>query len=248
MKTKSYRPSLLLFALLATPTLAGDEIVSIDFESIPGGTNLASGAQPIALQSDTEVTGSLNAVGEISSQTGFGFPDGTFQTTAAAASPGSSANAGTYGNTIADTTPPNAYTEICIKSGALMFDIHAASEPTAGGSCLPGDIGWLIERFERDGGTTMSWFAARLECLKDGMRLPEAFEWTVACADAALFAITDMEDEWEWTTNTASPLFVSGFQAVSASVFGNGSCGHASVGSIGNSSGTPGSWEYRCAR
>lgn len=164
--------TLSIFILSATAVAAQGEIVSIPFETIPENTSFA-GSEPIELQADTEVTGDLHATGELSTDTGLRFPDGSFQATAGGgAGAGLTANAGLYGNTIADITPPNAYTEICVKNGDVFFDIHAAAEPTAGGNCLPGDTGWIIERFERDAGTALSWTNARMECLKDGCACP----------------------------------------------------------------------------
>ena len=163
----------LLAAILASAGLAQDEIYSIDFDTIPEGTLVNGGGAAIDLQGDTNVSGQLAAGGEVRSEVGFRFPDGSLQTTASVGA-SVTANLGMYRNTIVDFAPPNAYTEICIKAGAVQFDIHAALESTQGGDCLPGDVGWIIERLERDLGAQVSWSSARLECLKDGMRLPRA--------------------------------------------------------------------------
>lgn len=222
---------------------AQDEISSIPFDIVPGNTAVTGGGTPISLQADTQVAGSLDATGEVATGSGFRFPDATVQTTAAAGA-STTANVGLYANTIVDFAPPNAYTEICIKGGAIAFDIHDASEPTSGGNCLPGDVGWIIERFERSAGAAVKWYVARLECLKSGMRLPEAFERTVACADAVLFAISDMEDDWEWSTNTVVPE-----PAVAGALLaGNGGCDLGGLGSALSSAGPVDSFQYRCAR
>ena len=142
------------------------EILDVSFEEIPAGVVVQS--NPIDLQGDSNVAGRLSVT------TGVQFGDGSVQTTAATATPGAtegaSANQGLYDNRIPDFTPPNAYTEVCIKSGSLMADVHMISESPVGGNCEPGDLGWLVERDERLAAT---WARARLSCLLDGMRLPE---------------------------------------------------------------------------
>ena len=233
--------------VLAGSSSAQNEISEVSFDSIPGGTRF-SGGDAIDLQADTNVEGSVTATGQIQAAGGFRFPDSTVQTTAAVGI-GTTANIGLYGNTIADFTPPNAYTEICIKGGDVLSDIHAVSEPTTAGNCVPGDLGWVIERFERDAGTQVTWYTARLECLKDGMRLPEPFEWRVACDDAATFAINDMEDSWEWSSNSVEGDLTAGSGAfVSAVIMGNGSCAHGSQGSASSGTGSSTPHEYRCVR
>lgn len=230
----------------ASSTLAQDEISAIPFDAVPDGTKFNGGGASIELQGDTEVSGTLTATGVIGSDIGVRFPDSTLQSTAAAGA-STTANQGQYSNTIADFTPPNAYTEICIKAGMVAFDIHAASESTQSGNCLPGDVGWIIERFEREAGAQVTWYSARLECLKNGMRLPESFEWRVTCDDSATFAVSDMEDLWEWTSNGVEGEIAGGTTVLTAMVMGNGSCSHGAVGTASNEQGVSTTWEYRCA-
>ena len=237
--------------LLAGTSSAQDEISEISFDSIPEGHVLNGGDAAIELQSDTNVIGAVNATGQVASDVGFKFPDGTVQTTATfgSAEPniGLTANQGLYNNRIANFTPPNAYTEICIKGGAVAVDIHAVSEPTTGGNCLPSDVGWIIERFEREGGATITWPAAKLDCLKDGMRLPEAFEWSIACINAITYGLNDMEDDWEWASNeTEANSGGAALSLVTAPVMGLGSCTHGIQGTIANASGDSAIHEYRC--
>lgn len=227
---------------------AQNEISAIPFDSIPSGTRVVGGGASIGLEGDTHVSGALASEGVVSTETGFQFPDATVQTTAAAGA-STTSNSGLYANTIPDSLPPNAYTEICIKAGGVSFDIHSGSESTAGGNCLPGDVGWVIERFERDSGALVTWYEARLECLKDGMRLPEPFEWRVTCDDAATFAVSDMEDLWEWSTNSGLPeVFSAGVGAVTVTVMGNGSCAFGGAGQASTNSGGAANYEYRCAK
>ncbi len=236
----------------AVPAFAQGEISSIPFDSIPAGTSFISGGgAAISLQADTAVTGDLSTTGEISPGAGIRFPDGSVQTTASPAGAGTTANAGLYSNTIADFTPPLAYTEICVKAGAVSFDIHAAGESTAGGNCLPGDTGWIIERFERDGGATFSWTAARMECLKSGMRIPEPFEWQATCDDNALYEASSMEDNWEWASNSVIALRIDNTSPAVASILaplmGNGSCNLGGHGTAADRDGTRHSNQLRCA-
>lgn len=234
------------------PALAQDDISAIPFESIPGMTRFAVGnEESIQLVADTVVTGDLSSTGEVAPGTGIRFPDGTLQTTATSAGAGITANAGLYSNTIPDFSPPLAYTEVCIRAGDVMFDIHAGGESTAGGNCLPGDTGWIIERFERDAGALVSWSTARLECLKSGMRLPEPFEWQVACGNSAEFAVSDLEDGWEWTGNSVFAIRAESSpvrSSLDAFLMGNGSCTHGVHGVTARNDGATTTGEMRCAR
>lgn len=237
--------------LVLSPAImnAQAEIVSIPFGTVPEGTNFVAGAgAPIGLQSDTEVTGTLSATGTVSSDSGFQFPDGSIQVTAGAAGAGLTANSGLYSNTIAGITPPNAYTEICFKSSTVLFDIHAASEPASGGNCEPGDIGWIIERFERDSGMAVAWTSARADCLLDGMRLPEPFEWQFSCNGAALFALDSMIGNYEWASNSTYLDTVPNNVAVATPIFGLSSCSGASRGIVGNTVSSLGQQRLRCVR
>jgi len=224
---------------------AQEEITSISFDEIPGGMTAVVGSPPIQLQADTEVAGDLNATGEVATGIGVRFPDGSLQVTA---SVGSGSPSGGYSNRIPDITPPNAYTEICFKAGAVQFDIHSAAEPTAGDDCLPGDVGWIIERFERESGASTSWNQAVAACLADGMRLPEPFEFQFTCGDAGLFAVTDMNDDWEWGSNLPIPINTSGSDGVGVALIGNGSCNRAGFGWIDRNSGPASVHRFRCAQ
>ena len=243
-----------LLCLMATTLLtlplssfAQTEIAAIPFETIPEGVDFVAGGQPIGMQADTAVTGQLSATGTVSSDTGFLFPDGSVQVTAGVAASGASANEGLYGNTIPDISPPNAYTEVCFKGGTFESDFHDGGESTAGGDCIPGDTGWIIERFVR---TTATWTAAKAQCLMDGLRLPEPFEWQFSCDNAAEFALVGMTDAFEWSSNTASSQFItSSLGSVYASVMGGGSCARAGIAGLGlTSSDGRGSFPYRCVR
>ena len=236
----------LVLALVLTPlsgAVAQEEILSVPFESVPEGVKVVGGGEEIVLQGDVVVGGELDTTGEVATGVGVRFPDGSLQVSAGAAGAGAS---GPYGNRIPDFTPPNAYTEICIKGGEVLFDIHSASEPTTGGDCVPGDLGWVLERFERNGGAASSWRQAQLSCLKDGMRLPEVLEYQLSCDDAAVFALTDMTDGWEWASNQAVPMYTSA-SGLSVVVMGSGSCNSGSFSWVARGSGSPSNQSFRCA-
>lgn len=149
--------------------------------------------------------GGLEVGGTIDAKSGIRFPDGTVQLTAAGSPPDLTANAGLYNNRIVEFSPPAAYTEVCFKEGEVQFDIHTFGESTTGGSCVPGDVGWVIERDER---TAEPWEDARVTCLLVGMRLPEPFEFKFSCLRDGLMGLSDIaeEGETEWAANAALPL------------------------------------------
>lgn len=240
----------LCLAIGSKPALPQDEIRAIPFDSIPAGTSFVAGSQPIQLEADTNVSGSLVAAGEVSTNTGVRYPDGTVQTTADRVGAGITANAGLYSNTIPEVTPSLAYTEVCIKSDGVSFDIHDSDEPTTGGNCVPGDKGWIIERFERDAGAAQSWTSARMECLISGMRLLEPFEWQFSCENQAEFAVSDLQDDWEWTGNSVSLIRIdtsSSFGSLDVPIMGNGSCTHGTHGTLARNDGAfSGPYQFRC--
>ncbi len=226
--------------------LGENEIQAIPFETIPDGVS-AVAAGGITLDANVSVSQGITAGGAIqAAAVGFQFPDGTIQSTAAISTIGTTANSGLYGNTIADITPPLPFTEICLKQGQVLGDIHIVSEGTTGGSCEPGDIGWIIERDQRSATT---WDSARIECLLIGMRLPELFEWLYSCNNAALFGLNDMEGDWEWSSNSLVPRQFGGvYSGGGVSTAGNPTCRHGGWGWAPRHDGTSESLEYRCIR
>ena len=187
--------------ILSGIAVAGDEISTVDFETIPPGTRLV--APQVTLDADTQVNGSVQASGEVITLTGVRFSDGTLQTSAPSVSEVESltANQGLYSNRVPAMTPNLAYTEICFVDGSMAFDLHEGGESTTGGNCEPGDLGWIIERSEREGGDDLTWSDARLGCLLDGMRLPEPFEWQVACDHEATLGLSGFTSGAEWASN-----------------------------------------------
>jgi hypothetical protein len=216
----------------------------IPFESLPDGTLVEGGGGGIALEGDVSVTQNLSVAGMVESGSGgFLFPDGTIQTTAAAEATGASSNAGLYNNRIVLMTPPQIYAEVCFKDNQIFADVHAVSETTAGGNCVPGDLGFIVERNQR---SALNWENARLQCLMDGMRLPEAFEWFLACEGSATYGTNNMTGDWEWASNSAIPI--TGTNGIAVNAAGNSGCSTGSWGFVGNSSNGANSWTYRCVR
>lgn len=232
----------LLVAFSPLGAQTGEEITGIDFETIP--TRLAAvSEEDITLAGPTVVQGPLAVTDEVGSSTGFRFPDGTLQTSAAGKAPLAletlTANDGLYRNRIVSMVPPRPYTEVCIVEGGVSFDIQAGGESTVGGNCQPGDVGWIIERDQRDIGHTFEvpWTEARLDCLKDGMRLPEPFEWQLSCDHRDTWSLTGMTNEAEWASNRAVESSLSDAVGFSVAAFGKtkygSGCNHAGIGFLG---------------
>jgi hypothetical protein len=229
--------ALMASALPAQEWAGGDEISSITLETLPDGT-LLQGEGGIILDGDVTASGSV-AVQQLE------FPDGTVQATAGGGV-GISANSGLYENRILDFVPSLPYSEICFKSGQVFGDIHVNSESTQGGNCLPGDLGWVIERNERSADT---WREARVECLLQGMRLPEIFEFQYSCSHAASYGLNAMTDDWEWSSNSTIPTRINTNNGVVTTTAGTPTCNHASPAWLGTSdSGFSDSLAYRCLR
>lgn len=162
------------------------------------------------------------------------------QTTAS----GLSSNTGMYDNRIPDESFAAAYTEVCFKSGATQNDQHAGGESTAGGNCLPGDVGYIIEQNER---TAEHWEDAKATCLENSMRLPESFEFKYSCDSAGTFGLSSMTGNWEWSSNFALPMYDTNY-GVGAAILGNSGCGYAGWGWVGRADGSQPSYAFRCAK
>lgn len=160
---------------------------------------------------------------------------------------GTTANQGMYSNQIPNMTPPAAYTEVCFKGGTTQYDAHASSESTAGGNCVPGDTGYVIEKDER---TTNNWTLARQTCLQYGMRLPEPFEWKLSCKNAATWSLSNMTGNYEWASNsTFANLNGANYYGVVSLTAGSTGCLDLSNAWIGYfSSPTEQSRVFRCVR
>ena len=237
---------LILCSSMSALAQSEGEISRIDFSTIPAGSEVVG--ETIGLDGAVHVTQGLNAGGEVQSTAGFRFPDGSLQTTAAGEIPvGATANAALYDNRIIEFTPPTAFTEICFKNGSVSSDIHSIPESTVGGSCIPGDIGWVIERDERAAAT---WEIARAECLMSGMRLPETFELYFTCRDAALFGINDLDETiLEWSSNTAMLAFFPNVSGIGVPTGGGVECRSGSWGWVGRGdNNAAASVPYRCLR
>ena len=63
------------------------------------------------------------------------------------------------------------------------------------------------------------------------------------------FAVDDMTDVWEWSSNEVeSGVLASGANVVGAIAMGDGGCSRGTRGSAANEAGSGNTWEYRCAR
>ena len=150
-----------------------------------------------------------------------------------------------YNNKIRKITPSDSYTEVCFKEGAVHVDIHLEIGPTAGGHCLPGDRGFIIEKNRR---LKTHWSYAKMECMKNGMRLPGPFEWQLACLYAKNWSLNGMGTDWEWASNTGRPLFMRDSEGIGTAIFGGSGCNHTKWRWIGLSSGYQSLNFFRCVQ
>ena len=108
-----------------------------------------------------------------------------------------------------------------------------------------GDIGYIIE----DAVRSATYFTtAKQVCTENNMRLPEPYEWQLACMNASTWGLSSMGTQWEWASNFTLPLYGSNYVGVGAAVFGSSGCGYASWAWLGSSYGGQDSYYYRCAR
>lgn len=229
-------------AAQAQDTELGGLIYENDMETFAEGSGVVSDA--ITLDGDVEVTGTLSSTGQIEAGAdGIAFADGSIQLTAGGGSPSQSANSGIYDNRIPDFVPPLAFTEVCFKNGQILSDIHTVSEGPAGGQCEAGDLGWIIERDER---TAANWVVARAECLVEGMRLPEPFEWQLSCFNLMQWGLNSMTNGREWASNTTIVWNNGSAGGVVVSTLGEGTCNYGNVGFVGRNTGSIGLYPFRC--
>jgi len=107
-------------------------------------------------------------------------------------------------------------------------------------------VGYCIEKDERP---AAYWTDAIRTCLSLGKRLPEPWEWQVACDNATTLNIDKMINNWEWASNFALPMLYTGSNyGVDAAVFGNGGCNYAAWDWLGSNYGYRGSHAFRCVR
>lgn len=238
------RSILLTLSLSALPLTAQtpDPVSSTGFETLP--VNFSLVASGITLDGPTTVTDSLVTEGTVATLgAGYVFADGSLQRSANN-NTGASANAGLYENRLVLMTPAMPFTEVCFKAGAVQSDVHSISESTQGGACVPGDLGWIIERDQREAET---WANARVACLLVGMRLPEPFEWLYSCTNGPSFGMIDMTNDWEWGSNTTTPGRPGTNAGAMVTILGQGGCGQAdfnwAAGTVGSALFT-----YRCVR
>lgn len=156
-------------------------------------------------------------------------------------------NDGQYRNRIPNFTPPLDYTEVCVKDGVVASDQKLGGQPTPGGNCEPGDIGWLIEKNFRNGA---DWAEAKMACLIAGMRLPEPFEFKYSCLHAAELGLANMTGGGHWASNRATPVGQSGVEpnGLVAPSMGNIACASARAARVGTDVETEDIDIFRCAK
>jgi len=128
----------------------------------------------------------------------------------------------------------------------MAFDVHLVSEPTAGGNCDVGDVGWIIEREEREAKT---WVDAKADCLMDQMRLAEPFEWGYSCNNLVELELLNMvSDVPEWASNAVFPTRNSAEggepDRIQVASMGEDACSNTTAGLINGAA----SVAYRCVR
>lgn len=79
------------------------------------------------------------------------------------------------------------------------------------------------------------------------MRLPEPFEYKVACVDAVIFGLSSMTGNWEWASNFALPMYTTNY-GVSSTIMGSSGCGYAASAWVGYGTGSQDSGAFRCAK
>lgn len=159
-----------------------------------------------------------------------------FAVGASAATPGQrlaslTTRGGLYSNTIPSATVAVDAAEVCWSGGVRDYDILAPGASTVGGNCAPGDVGFVIELQER--GAAL-WFEAAEACTAEGMRLPEVFEFQVACDLATSLGAAGWTDDNEWSSNVPDVEVVP--------LAGQGSCIQVNRGGVA----TPGGYPFRC--
>jgi hypothetical protein len=157
---------------------------------------------------------------------------------------GTTPNNGLYSNRIVLMSPSADYTEVCFKSGSTSYDAHTAGQSTAGGNCVPGDVGFIIERSER---SANYWELAKQTCLQQGMRLPEPFEWKLSCKNTATWGLSGMTGNDEWESNSGI-LLSNGGSGMFTSVAGASGCAYSGYGWISSGAVAENSNAFRCMR
>ncbi|MCB0486685.1 MAG: hypothetical protein KDC47_10855 [Flavobacteriaceae bacterium] len=107
---------------------------------------------------------------------------------------------GVYSNRIPQKTEYiNNVAEVCFKDGQTQYDPNNDNSINSG-DCQPGDVGFVIERNESE---AKKWHQAKAQCTAKGMRLPELFEWMLACDNASTLGMNNMTGNWEWSSNNS---------------------------------------------
>jgi hypothetical protein len=108
-----------------------------------------------------------------------------------------------------------------------------------------GSVGYCIEKNER---SEKHWEDAKQACASLGKRLPEIFEWKFACQNASSLGLSNMTNNWEWSSNFALPKTNGSYTGSGAQLAGNGNCARTNWYWVGNNIGYEYSYSFRCVR
>lgn len=101
--------------------------------------------------------------------------------------------------------------------------------------------GFCIDKAER---STATFELAREDCANEGKRLPEPAEYKTACTNAGSLSLANMTDDFEWSSNAPTTMFVGG-ASIAVAVMGNTSCTIGSFTSLADDYGDD-TRPYRC--
>mgnify|MGYP001555164085 CR=1 FL=1 len=124
-----------------------------------------------------------------------------------------------------------------IQSGLFVPHSNNCVESEAFVALTADGRGYCIEKEERQ---LYTWQEARMDCAKDGKRLPEPFEWKVACSASKKLGLKNMIGNWEWASSFTTPEVLpvnntGDYQGMGVPVFGNQGCHQGTWEWIGHS-------------
>jgi hypothetical protein len=109
-----------------------------------------------------------------------------------------------------------------------------------------GSLGFCFEKSER---TAALWENAKQTCASVGKRLPEVAEYKYACNNAGSYGLSNMTNDYEWTSNQAHHFSSVGFgSGILVEVLGNGSCDTGAYGVVASDWQTTSPLTFHCVR
>jgi len=165
--------------------------------------------------------------------------------------PSLTATSGIYSNRIPKASSVSNVAEVCFKDGETKYDSNDNNDLVSG-ECQPGDVGFVIEKNATE---AKKWHQAKAHCTAKGLRLPELFEWMLACDKNTKLGMNSMIGKnWEWSSNVLN-LQSQSKNGYVAAVIGHGSCETGSSGWVTSSVEEPkkekhsqGSYGFRCVK